>query len=225
MTNDREKYFKKIFGDDFDLKTHEATKNSDNRDRVKNALDKAWEIRNFEIELYWKRATYFWAFIATIFIGFFAVLGSQHLSSKLNIISLNINTILLLISSFGVIFSLAWVFVNEASKFWQENWEQHIFNLELEYYGKIYEELSYRESDTSHYSASKINIVVSFFVLTIWLLIFIYCFIYGLTSASLKIICSISFVTIFDLIIFVITGIFVVLFFTYAKSKKNNSVF
>ena len=220
MTNDREEYFKKIFDDDFDLKAHEATKNSGNRDRVKNALDKAWEIRNFEIELYWKRATYFWAFIATIFIGFFAVLGSQHLSSNLKIISLNINTILLLISSFGVIFSFAWVFVNEASKFWQENWEKHIFKLEFEYYGNIYKELS-EESNRSHYSVSKINLFVSIFVLTIWLLIFICCFIYSLTSALLKIICSISFVTIFDLIIFVITGIFVVLFFTYAKSKKK----
>lgn len=27
-----------------------------------NALMQAWETRNFEINLYWKRAAYFWAF-------------------------------------------------------------------------------------------------------------------------------------------------------------------
>lgn len=32
----------------------------------KNALNKAWEIRNYEINMYWKRAGYFWAFITTI---------------------------------------------------------------------------------------------------------------------------------------------------------------
>ena len=34
----------------------------------KNALNKAWEIRNFEINMYWKRAGYFWAFITTIIV-------------------------------------------------------------------------------------------------------------------------------------------------------------
>ena len=34
---------------------------------IKNALKKAWEIRNFEIKLYWQRALYFWGFIALAF--------------------------------------------------------------------------------------------------------------------------------------------------------------
>jgi hypothetical protein len=37
---------------------------------LKNALD----IRKFEIEMYWKRATYFWAFITLAFTAYFAVL-------------------------------------------------------------------------------------------------------------------------------------------------------
>jgi len=44
------------------------------RDITKQALawDKAWEIRNFEIEMYWKRATYFWAFQVAVFAGYAA---------------------------------------------------------------------------------------------------------------------------------------------------------
>lgn len=35
------------------------------------ALKMALDTRKFEIELYWKRATYFWAFIALAFGAFF----------------------------------------------------------------------------------------------------------------------------------------------------------
>ena len=47
------------------------------RDKAKFAFEKAWEIRNFEIEMYWKRANYFWAFIASTFVGYFALAGSD----------------------------------------------------------------------------------------------------------------------------------------------------
>ncbi|MHB1664250.1 MAG: RipA family octameric membrane protein [bacterium] len=170
---EREKYFKRIFGKDFKIINQIDSRNY-YKDRVKNALDKAWEVRNFEIGLYWKRATYFWAFIATIFIGFFAVLGDKNLSLNHGSALFNKNTVLFLISGFGVIFSFAWVLVNKGSKFWQENWEKHIFKLEFEYYGHIYSELS-DSKKTVHYSVSKVNLVVSYFVTTIWLFIFVYC--------------------------------------------------
>jgi hypothetical protein len=34
------------------------------------ALELALDIRKFEIDLYWKRATYFWAFITAAFAGY-----------------------------------------------------------------------------------------------------------------------------------------------------------
>jgi len=42
------------------------------------AWEKAWETRTFEIEMYWKRATYFWAFIASAFAGYIAILRSKN---------------------------------------------------------------------------------------------------------------------------------------------------
>ena len=41
----------------------------------KKALQVAIENRRFEIELYWKRATYYWALIAAVFIGYFTLQG------------------------------------------------------------------------------------------------------------------------------------------------------
>ena len=38
------------------------------------ALERAWKNRDFEIEHYWKRATYFWTFTAATFLGYFTVL-------------------------------------------------------------------------------------------------------------------------------------------------------
>lgn len=38
--------------------------------RAGRALALALDIRKFEIDLYWKRATYFWAFIAAAFAGY-----------------------------------------------------------------------------------------------------------------------------------------------------------
>ncbi len=50
----------------------------DDETKAKVAFEKAWEIRNFEIEMYWKRASYFWAFIASAFVGYFALVSSSN---------------------------------------------------------------------------------------------------------------------------------------------------
>lgn len=39
--------------------------------RQVKALEQAHDIRKFEIDLYWKRAAYFWTFIAATFAGYF----------------------------------------------------------------------------------------------------------------------------------------------------------
>jgi hypothetical protein len=90
---------------------------------LKETLDRAHEIRKFEIELYWKRATYFWAFqlIAFTLLGLLVKDGN-----------LQYPQLLLVPSSIGVITGLAGYFTARGSKFWQENWESHIDLLEVE---------------------------------------------------------------------------------------------
>ena len=65
--------------------------------KKKNALTQVLDIRKFEIELYWKRATYFWTFIAAALAGFIAVQAST---------STNKHDLSVVISCLGIVFSV-----------------------------------------------------------------------------------------------------------------------
>jgi hypothetical protein len=53
-------------------------------DRRVEALKYAHDIRKFEIELYWKRAAYFWTFIGAAFAGYFVIQKDGELSNILS---------------------------------------------------------------------------------------------------------------------------------------------
>ena len=129
------------------------------------ALEEARENRKFEIDLYWKRAAYFWVFIAAAFAGYSA-LQEEH------------RTIAFLIACLGFIFSLAWYFVNRGSKFWQQNWELHVDLLEDDVAGPIYKTVVQRTqyefcnlNGAYPFSVSKINQLLSLFVTVAWLIL------------------------------------------------------
>ena len=137
------------------------------------ALERAFDIRKFEIDLYWKRATYFWTFIAATLAGFVAVQTSSDALIRTDMS--------ILLAGFGIVFSFGWFFVNRASKFWQENWEFQVDMLEDKINGPLYK-VALRSPDPvgfkekfRHYlvgstkiSVSKINQLISLFVLIIW---------------------------------------------------------
>jgi hypothetical protein len=138
--------------------------------KEKNALEHALDIRKFEIELYWKRATYFWALIAATFAGYFAVLAADHMLEKL------FNAYV--IGCIGFVFSLAWFLANRGSKFWQENWENHVDMLEDTEIGPLYKTILRRPISNGlekwidgprPISVSKVNQWISLFTLLIWL--------------------------------------------------------
>ena len=93
------------------------------------ALERALDTRKFEIELYWKRATYFWTFIGAILAGFIAIQASS-ISNKTDLS--------VVLSCVGCVFSVAWFCVNRGSKHWQENWEKHVDMLEDSISGPLY---------------------------------------------------------------------------------------
>jgi hypothetical protein len=126
------------------------------------ALKEARENRKFEIELYWKRAGYFWLFIAAAFGGYASLRDHQIIA--------------FMIGCSGFLFSLAWYFVNRGSKYWQGNWELHVDLLEDDYAGPIYKTVVQQskcyfcELDGPYpFSVSKINQLLSLFVTIIWL--------------------------------------------------------
>jgi len=145
---------------------------NDDDDIGKNqrALDYALDIRKFEIELYWKRAAYFWALIAVAFAGFFAVLSSKDIEQR--------ELYAFVIGCVGLVFSWSWFLVNRGSKYWQENWENHVNMLEDRVIGPLYKTRLERPKDDdfvekfvtgpAKLSVSKINQWVSFFTLIIW---------------------------------------------------------
>ena len=130
------------------------------------ALELALDVRKFEIELYWKRATYFWAFTGAALAGYLTVLTGKDVENRPNA--------LLLVSCLGLVFSVAWYFVNRASKFWQSNWEAHVDMLEDNVTGPIYktvlnDESSFWRIESSYpFSVTKINQLLSFFVVLVF---------------------------------------------------------
>ncbi len=147
--------------------------------KLEDTLKHAYEIRKFEIDLYWKRATYFWTFIGAAFVGYAAFFNANTPPNP------NRDYILVLISCIGFVFSVAWHCVNKGSKFWQENWENHVELLEDGVIGPLYKTLTKRPKrklsakefvaeffvSPEPLSVSKINQLVSTFIAVIWGLI------------------------------------------------------
>jgi hypothetical protein len=128
------------------------------------ALKHALDIRKFEIDLYWKRATYFWAFIAAAFAGYIALQRTSDGASPSDVLSFSVLCV-------GFAFSIGWCLVNLGSKAWQENWELHVDFLENEFMGPLYKTVMSRPSSgmfPKFYSPSKINQLLSTFVALLW---------------------------------------------------------
>lgn len=113
---------------------------------IDGPLKIAHDIRKFEIELFWKRGTYYWAFILGAFTAHFALLGMLFdkdscrefsLEKFFNLSGMSLFS-LAITALFCFIFSFSWCLVNKGSKFWQENWEEHIYHLENDAVGRLY---------------------------------------------------------------------------------------
>jgi len=135
-------------------------------DLLKAAFAQVADIRKFEIELYWKRSTYFWALIAVAFAGYFAILAADKIPNKF--------FLSLVVACIGIVFTYAWHLANRGSKYWQENWENHLDLLEDKVTGPLYKTRLDRPSHINKsekyvtgplpVSVSKINQWVSVFV-------------------------------------------------------------
>jgi hypothetical protein len=130
----------------------------------------AMDIRKFEIELYWKRATYFWTFIGAAFAAY--ALTYKTASEHEPWLSL-------LFSALGFMFSFSWYLVNRGSKFWQNNWERHVDLLEDIALGPLYKIIA-EDTDSNNpltaagsFSVTKINQILSLFVTATWIVLVI----------------------------------------------------
>lgn len=123
---------------------------------IRYTYERACHYRDFEIEHYWKRTTYFWAFIASIAAAYFFVITSQNLD--------DFNEIELIIACMGAVFSYGWYLANKGSKYWHENWEGLIDRLEDQVTGPLYKTVY----NSTSFSVSNINLTLSFVVIFFW---------------------------------------------------------
>lgn len=180
----RETYLKELFGEDKEKLCKKHHK----------ALEKAHEIRKFEIDLYWKRTLYFWGFQVVIFLAF------SNFCSKTEWLIASIMSFL------GLITAYMWSLANRASKFWQENWELHIDLLEEEITGNLYKNvLCYKENQNNAFSVSKINLRLSEVFSIAWMVLLI------ITFSKTEFFNKINFVDSVPLLVF-ITAIVAIIF-------------
>ncbi|WP_294428070.1 hypothetical protein [uncultured Treponema sp.] len=183
--NDDE-YFEKVF---------DSAKNridSSDYKKIEKAFELAHDVRKFEIELFWKRGTYFWAFILASFTAYFMlfekILGDKCLTlcTLIRFPSLS-KILLLLLSCMCFIFCISWVLINKGSKFWQKNWEAHIDVMEDLFSGKLYKTILNTETDefdksalrksAYDYSVTKITTVTSIILMVVSAVLSIFHFI------------------------------------------------
>ncbi len=131
-------------------------------ERKEKRFDVAVQIRNFEIDLFWKRSVFFWGFIASAFAGF-AVLRNSN--SDLSIV----------VACFGMVCSCAWTLLNRGSKFWQECWETKVEQSEESVVGKFFAEEEKERTNKGawlgarNFSVSKLAIALSDYVFFLWM--------------------------------------------------------
>ena len=146
-------YFQAMFGTRFPK-----------RGRIKDALNRAHEIRQFEISLYWKRSLFFWGFVLTLF----GVLGLMLTAKKPTSLT---DFMPVVIAPLGFFTTCAWYYVEKGSKAWMANWELHIDYLEDGITGKLYKtRLWLNGKRYNFFSASKITQTVIFAFGVFWFL-------------------------------------------------------
>lgn len=165
------------------LPQEEATTEIEDKD-LEKLCEIALQTRNFEIELYWKRTTYYWAFIAADMAAYALVF------SKIDDCSIASYVLMGVLSCMGILFSFGWFLANRGSKYWQENWEAHMGRLIRKKYGPIFQTLLLPDSNrywgikSYPYSVSRINQYISIFVLIMWGVLFL-CPLFMLTCGTL----------------------------------------
>ena len=143
--------------------------------KAKGALEHALDIRKFEIELYWKRAAYFWTLIGATLAGYGALQATSSRNQRIEDLSV-------VLASVGLVLSFGWFCANKGSKQWQENWENHVDLLEDSKIGPLYKVILKRPEEKAPakwledritgpapYSVSKINQIISLYISIVWL--------------------------------------------------------
>jgi hypothetical protein len=172
------------------------------KDKLEAAWKKAWECRDYEIDKFWIRAAYFWAFIALIGTGYIVVAIGKIPGGGMGF------PLDFLLIALGLVFAVAWLLVIKGSKCHQENWEEHIYKMEDAITGPLYKTL-YKDKRW-YFSVTRINEILAWVVIAAWGILGIGQFLLSIlksmsiTAAFFSTPCFKGFVLLFALLVVVI---------------------
>lgn len=134
------------------------------------ALERAHDIRKFEINLTWKRATYVGAFQGFLFAALGVLVVNSDSSAD------EVNFFKFVVSIVGVFLSGAWLLINQGSNYWQRYWENKIMKLEKNYPSK-HRTIKFKNTlNYLPYAIGRTNMALSGFFFVMWLSIAIFFF-------------------------------------------------
>ena len=199
-------YFNFLLNKDFNNKQVPLT--SSDKEKIKEAYNKAHHIREYEINLFWSRLNYLWVINAVLFTAWgvvvYAMLNAKEVSGLQYMC-------LFLLSSLGCTFTFLASSIARAGKYWQQVWEQHVYVLEPFVSGNLYKMPFTQELPKP--SISKSIMVFFVFSMIIWV-------ISAVLAAVLPNLHS-KFMLLFELITLIIL---VSIFYSVDKSIKTPSV-
>ncbi|WP_039056424.1 hypothetical protein [Enterobacter sp. Bisph1] len=136
---------------------------------LNEAYKQALDTRKFEIELYWKRASFIWPVNGAllVLIGIFAKLFYDAPPDKRTEFLLAISVISLL----GYLVSMISSGLSQSGKYWQENWEYHLDMLEPFFCGHLFK--THISRRPKPYSISELQDTINLIMLLLWILIFV----------------------------------------------------
>lgn len=162
------RYFQYILGDSI---SNYDSLTSKEIDLLKEAYEKAHDIRKFEIELYWKRASYLWTINAAFIVFLGIMLRGVNSPGSLSVNHLTMFPEVV-ISIFGIILCTIFSVISVSGKYWQENWEAHINMLEPFFSGHLHKTQIFREK--KFYSISDLHDFSIFLLIIFWFAIYFY---------------------------------------------------
>ncbi|MEH3774437.1 hypothetical protein POW02_10405 [Enterobacter asburiae] len=136
---------------------------------LNEAYKQALDTRKFEIELYWKRATFMWPINGAllVLIGIFAKLFYDAPIDRRTECFVAMSVISLL----GYFVSMISSGISQSGKYWQENWEYHLDMLEPFFCGNLFK--THISRRPKPYSISELQDTVNLILVFLWVLIFV----------------------------------------------------
>ena len=128
-----------------------------------DALERAHDIRKFEINLTWKRATYVGAFQGFLFAALGVLVVNSDSSTD------EVNFFKFVVSIVGVFLSGAWLLFNHGAQFWQRYWEEKIMKLENNYPDERKTIKFINPFNNLPYAIGRTNVALSGFFFVMWL--------------------------------------------------------